>query len=271
MILILVSMGLTIIFGQMNVFNLAHGEFYMLGAYAAVIVGLLGLPAWVGLLFAPIFVGAIGMVVEGLLIRPLYKRPLDTLLVTWGLSMVLKQVVQLIFGASHRNVDRLFTGSMNILGTVYPIYRVFLIVITLILLVVIYLIFFKTPLGLQMRMVTQNREQASAMGINSASVDRWTFAIGSALAGIAGAIMTPLMYISPSMGQAYLTNAFIVVIIGGISDLLGVIGGGLIIGFSNTLIDYIIKYPFVTNIVVLLLAIVVIRIKPKGIFTRTRD
>lgn len=264
-------MGLSIIFGQMNVFNLAHGEFYMLGSYATVIISLLKLPPWVGILFAPIFVGCIGMLVERIVIRPLYKRPFDTLLVTWGLSMVLKQVVQLIFGASHRDVKALFRGSMQIFGADYPIYRLFIILSTLILLIVVYFLYFKTSLGLQMRMVTQNREQANAMGVNASSIDRWSFAIGAALAGIAGAIMTPLMFVNPSMGEAYLTNAFIVVIIGGVSSLLGVIGGGLIIGYSNTLIDYVIKHPFITNIVVLVLAIIVIRIKPKGVFTKTES
>ncbi len=270
MILILVSMGLAIIFGQMNVFNLAHGEFFMLGSYGAVIIGMLGLPPVVGLLFAPVFVGAIGMVIEKFIIKPLYRRPLDTLLVTWGLSMVLTQLVQLIFGAQHRNVDALFTGSMSIFGTEYPIYRVFIILVTVALLIIIYLIFFKTSLGLKIRMVTQNRGQASAMGINTASVDRWTFAIGSALAGIAGAIMTPLMYINPTMGGSYLTNAFIVVIVGGVSSLIGIIGGGTVIGFSNSLIDFVIKNAFVTNIIVLLLAIVIIRIKPNGVFSRNK-
>ena len=113
MILILVSLGLGIIFGQMNVFNLAHGEFFMLGAYAAVMVSTLGLPPVLGILFAPVFVGLIGMLVERVLIKPLYSRPMDTLLVTWGLSIVLKQVIQLLFGAGHKNVDALFVGSMN--------------------------------------------------------------------------------------------------------------------------------------------------------------
>ncbi|HIY54266.1 MAG TPA: urea ABC transporter permease subunit UrtB [Candidatus Agathobaculum merdavium] len=268
MILILVSLGLGIIFGQMNVFNLAHGEFFMLGAYAAVITGLMGLPPIAGLIFAPLFVGLIGIVVERLLIRPLYARPMDTLLVTWGLSMVLKQLIQLIFGAGHRNADALFTGSMNIFGTEYPIYRIFIIVITLALLGIVFFLYFRTSFGLKMRMVIQNRQQAMAMGINTVSVDRMTFALGSALAGIAGAIMTPLMFISPEMGASYLTNSFIVVIIGGVSSLIGLVGGGMTYGIAKTIIDFVIANSFLTNIIVLLLAIVIIRLKPNGIFTR---
>ncbi|MHB8277004.1 MAG: urea ABC transporter permease subunit UrtB [Candidatus Humimicrobiaceae bacterium] len=271
MILILVSIGLGIIFGQMNVFNLAHGEFFMLGSYAAVIVGTLNLPPLVGILFAPIFVGAIGILVEKILIKPLYSRPMDTLLTTWGLSIVFKQVVQLIFGAKNRNVNALFTGTMNVFGVQYPIYRIFIIVVTLILLGLVFFIFFKTSFGLKMRMVIQNREQASAMGINTASVDRWTFALGSALAGIAGAIMTPLMFINPELGSAYLTNSFIVVIIGGVSSLFGLAAGGAIIGLSKSLIDFVIKNSFLTNIIVLLFAIVVIRLKPNGLFSRNRN
>lgn len=268
MILILVSLGLGIIFGQMNVINLAHGEFFMLGAYAAVMASALGLSPILGILFAPIFVGIIGMLVERAMIKPLYSRPMDTLLVTWGLSIVLKQVIQLLFGAGHKNVDALFVGSMNIFGEKYPIYRMFIIVITIVLLGLVFFIYYKTSFGLKMRMVIQNRSQAMAMGINTASVDRWTFALGSALAGIAGAIMTPLMFISPEMGASYLTNSFIVVIIGGVSSLIGLAGGGMVIGFSRSFIDFIIANSFWTNIIVLLLAIVVIRFKPNGIFSR---
>lgn len=268
MILILVSLGLGIIFGQMNVFNLAHGEFFMLGAYAAVIASLLGLPPVMGLVIAPVFVGVIGVLVERILIRPLYERPMDTLLVTWGLSMVLKQGVQLIFGAGHRNVDALFTGAMRVFGTEYPVYRMFIIAATLVLLAIVFFLYYKTSFGLKMRMVIQNRQQAMAMGINTVSVDRMTFALGSALAGIAGAIMTPLMFISPEMGGSYLTNSFIVVIIGGVGSLVGLVGGGAVYGVSKVLIDFVIANSFLTNIIVLLLAIVLIRLKPNGIFAR---
>ena len=240
----------------------------MLGAYAAVMTSLMGLPPVAGLLFAPLFVGIIGIIVERFLIRPLYARPMDTLLVTWGLSMVLKQLIQLIFGAGHRNVDALFTGSMNILGTDYPTYRIFIILITLTLLGIVFFLYFRTSFGLKMRMIIQNRQQAMAMGINTVSVDRMTFALGSALAGIAGAIMTPLMFISPEMGAPYLTNSFIVVIIGGVSSLIGLVGGGMVYGVAKTMIDFVIANCFLTNIIVLLLAIVIIRLKPNGIFSR---
>jgi urea transport system permease protein len=268
MILILVSMGLGIIFGQMNVLNLAHGEFFMLGAYAAVMVDSLGLNPVFGLIFAPIFVGAIGLVVEKLLIKPLYSRPMDTLLITWGLSMILKQVIQLIFGAGHRNTTALFTGAMNVFGVDYPIYRIFIIILTVALLAVVIFLFYKTSFGLKMRMVIQNRGQAMAMGINTASVDRWTFAMGCALAGVAGAVMTPLLYINPEMGSSYLTSSFIVVIIGGVSSLIGMIGGGAVYSVANTVIDFVIENTFLTSIIVLVLAIIVIRLKPNGIFSR---
>lgn len=268
MILVLVSMGLGIIFGQMNVFNLAHGEFFMLGAYGAVMMNSLGLPPIFGILFAPIFVGAIGMVIERIIIKPLYTKPMDTLLVTWGLALALKQIVQLFFGAAYKNVDALLTGSVSVFNQPYPKYRLFIIFVTLFLLALILLLFYKTSFGLKMRMITQNRLQASAMGINTGSVDRWTFALGSALAGIAGAIMTPLMSVSPEMGASYLTNSFIVVIVGGASELMGLIFGGLAIGVGRTFIDSTIKNSFLTTIIVLLLAIVIIRFKPNGLFSK---
>ena len=268
MILILVSLGLGIIFGQMGIFNLAHGEFFMLGAYAAVITATLGLPPLAGIIFAPIFVGLIGLAVEAVMIRPMHTRPLDTLLATWGLSMVLRQVVRLLFGAQHRSVDALFTGSMRVFGVNYPIYRMFIIAITLALVAVILIIFFKTSFGLKMRMVMQNRTQARAMGINTAAVDMWTFSMGSALAGIAGAIMTPLISINAEMGTSYLADSFIVVIVGGVNSLIGLVGGGAVIGVSRNVIDFIIRDSFMTQVIVLLFAIVMIRIKPRGIFSR---
>ncbi len=268
MILMLVAIGLAIIFGQMKVLNLAHGEFFMLGAYAAVFASILNLPPVAGILLAPVLVGAFGILVERTMIRPLYHRPLDTLLVTWGLAIVLRQLVQLSFGAVHRNVEPVVSGTVSILGVNYPVYRIFIIGVTVVLLVMVYLLFYKTSFGLRMRMVIQNREQASAMGINTASLDRWTFAVGSALCGIAGAIVTPIMFINPFMGTLYLTNSFIIVIIGGVEKILGIIGGGLVIGASRSIIDYFIKDTFFTQIIVLFLAIVVIRLKPGGLFSR---
>jgi urea transport system permease protein len=266
MILILISLGLVIIFGLMNVINLAHGEFFMLGAYTAVAVHFLGLPPWAGIIAAPVTVGLFGVFIERILIRPLYTRPLETLLATWGLSIAIRQVIQIIFGAGHREVPALVTGSFELLGISYPIYRFFIIAITAIILLVIFYVYFRTDFGLRIRMVIQNREMTSALGINVHATDRWAFALGSGLAGISGAVMTPLTYINPEMGLPYLGKAFIVVIIGGASTLFGVLGGGTVIGGAEAIIDFFLKKPFVAQILVLMLAILVVRIKPKGLF-----
>lgn len=270
MILVLASLGLGIIYGQMNVLNLAHGEFIMLGAYAAVIADILNLPPIAGIIFAPIFAATIGIIVERSLIKPLYARPIDTLLVTWGLSIVLKQLIQLIFGAKQRSVDALITGNLSIFGTKYPTYRVFIIAITIVLVALVFFIFFKTSLGLKMRMVIQNRDQASAMGVNVGAVDMFAFALGSGLAGIAGAIMTPLTFINPQVGMPYLANSFIVVIVGGVSSLPGLAASGTVVGIMKNVIDFFARNVFLTNIIVLLLAILIIRIRPHGLFYRER-
>jgi urea transport system permease protein len=266
MILILISLGLVIIFGLMNVINLAHGELVMLGAYSAVTAHLLGLPPWLGIVSAPVTVGIIGIFIERILIRPLYMRPLETLLATWGLSIVLRQVVQIIFGAGHREVPALITGSYQFFGISYPIYRLFIISVTAAILIVIFYIYFRTDFGLRIRMVIQNREMTSALGVNTQATDRWAFALGAALAGISGAVMTPLTYINPEMGLPYLGKAFIVVIIGGISSLYGVIGGGAVIGGSESIIDFFLQKPFIAQILVLTLSVIVVRLKPKGLF-----
>lgn len=266
MILVLISLGLVIIFGLLNVINLAHGELFMLGAYTALSMNLWGLKPWVGILAAPIAVGIVGIILERSIIRPLYKRPLETLLGTWGISIVLRQIVQIVYGAGHREVPALFTGSFGFFGISYPVYRLFIMGITTLILGAVFYLYFRTSFGLRIRMVIQDREMSAALGINTHTTDRWAFALGAGLAGLAGAIMTPLTYINPEMGLPYLGKAFIVVIIGGTSSLLGVLGGGAIIGGSEAIIDFFLEKPFVAQILVLMLAIVVVRIRPKGLF-----
>lgn len=267
MILVLIALGLAIIFGLMGVINLAHSELFMLGAYTIVAVNQYIMPNfWLGLILAPLIVGLIGLIMEKSVIKYLYKRPLDTLLVTWGISIVLRQLVKMILGAGHRNVIPPMSGVVSFLpGVNYPIYRLFIIGITIFILVAVFYAFMKTKLGLQCRAVIANRQMASALGINTYMCDSIVFSIGAGLAGLAGAVMSPIITVNPEMGLVFIAKSFFVVILGGLGNILGVVGGSLVIGFAESAISYL-HSSIVAHITVLLLAIIVIRFRPRGLF-----
>lgn len=263
-ILILVSLGLAVIFGMLGIVNLAHGELFMLGAYTVATLHMLGISPWWGLVLAPIVVGAIGMLIERTIIRRLYQRPLDTLLATWGVSIVLRQIVRLIYGSGHPGSSSLIVGSTRILDADYPTYRLFVIAVTAAITLLTLVLYFKTRFGLKIRLVISNRQMARALGIDTRSTDLWAFGIASALVGFAGAMMSPLVTIDPDMGLTLLSRAFMVVIVGGIGGLYGVIAGGLLIGSGEAAASYFLR-PVVAQILVVMLAIVVIRVRPRGI------
>lgn len=263
-ILILVSLGLAIIFGMLGIVNLAHGEFFMLGAYCMATMAMLGIPIWFGLLIAPIVVGAFGMAVERSIIRRLYKRPLDTLLATWGLSIIIRQVVRLIYGPGQMMSQSLVTGATEILGVHYPTYRLLIILVTAVIVLLTFLLYFRSTFGLRIRLVITNRAMAGALGINVHRTDMWAFGIASALVGFAGAIMSPLIVINTEMGLEYLSKAFVVVIVGGIGHLWGVIAGGATIGGTEAAIAFFTR-PVVAQALVVLIALLVIRLRPQGI------
>jgi branched-chain amino acid transport system permease protein/urea transport system permease protein len=229
MIIMLGAVGLSIIFGLMGVINMAHGEFFMLGAYFALTFQKMGLSLWTGFIVAPFLVGGVGLIIEYAVIRWFYTRPLVTLPATWGISIMIKQIAKLIFGVGNQNIINPMAGSLVVLGFRYPKFRVFLILVTAFVMVFLFILFKRTTFGLKCRAIMQNREMASACGINVLRIDQWRFALGAALAGFAGAIMTPLITINPLMGETFLAQSFLAVILGGVGNLFGVIGGALAI------------------------------------------
>lgn len=263
-ILILVSLGLAVIFGMLGIINLAHGEFFMLGAYSVATAVAWGVSPWWGIVGAPVVVGAIGMVAERSIIRPLYRRPLDTLLATWGLSIVIRQVIRLIYGSGQMMAESVIVGSTRLFGTSYPTYRLFIIILTAAIVAICFYLYFRSDFGLRIRMVIANRSMAGALGVNTHATDMWAFGIAAAMVGFAGAIMSPLVVINPEMGLEYLSRAFIVVIIGGIGHLYGVIAGGAAIGGAEAALSYYLR-PVVAQILVVVLAVIVIRVRPQGI------
>ncbi len=191
-ILMLVGLGLAIIFGLMNVINLAHGEFVTIGAYTLALVQSLGGNYWLALALAPLVGGAAGLIVERLIVRHLYTRPLATILATWGLSLVIRQTLQLTFGAAPQRVDIPISELVSILGHPYPGYRLMLISVAFCLVAGCYAVFRWTRFGLDLRTVIQNRDMADALGINTARVYAIAFAAGAGLAAIAGVLIAPI-------------------------------------------------------------------------------
>lgn len=264
LVIALVAMGLVIIFGLMNVINMAHGELFLLGAYTLVTVEQAGGGFWIGLALAPIVVGFAGLVIEELVIRHVYHRFIDTILATWGLSIAIKQAVVVVFGPASYTVATPLPYAIEIMGLDYPVYRLFIMAVALAVIFGTFWLFFRTRFGLTARGVIANRTMAASLGINTRRLDRATFAFGAALAGLAGAVMAPIMSVDPQMGLGFLVPAFLSILVGGAGHLAGTLVGASVIGGTDTLAANIWS-PVIAQIIVFTMAIVVIRLFPRGI------
>jgi branched-chain amino acid transport system permease protein/urea transport system permease protein len=262
--LLLVTLGLVIIFGLMNVINMAHGEMFLLGAYTVFAVQQAGGGFWLGLLAAPMVLGLFGLVVEELVIRHVYHRFMDTILATWGLSIAIKQAVIVAFGPTAQQVFNPLPATVTVLGAAYPAYRLFIMAVAVGATVGTFLLFYRTRLGLAARGVIANRMMAASLGIDTRRMDRATFAFGAALAGLAGAVMSPLMSVDPQMGVGFLIPAFLSILVGGAGSLLGALLGTSLIAGSSTIVAGV-WTQIIAEIVVFSLAIVVIRMFPQGL------
>lgn len=265
--LLLVTLGLVVIFGLMNVINMAHGEFFLIGAYCVIGTQAWGMPFWVSLLVAPALLAIIGLIVEELVIRHVYHRFIDTILATWGLSIALKQCVIVLFGPTSQSVSNPLPDPTTVFGVVYPSYRLLIMAISLTLAIAIFLLVYRTTLGLAVRAVIANRAMAGSLGINTRLMDRATFAFGAALAGFAGAVMAPVMSVDPQMGVGFLIPAFLSILVGGTSTLLGAVLGTGIIGTATTTVAAV-WTQVIAQVVVFSLAIVIIRLFPEGLTGR---
>ncbi|MCT7667463.1 branched-chain amino acid ABC transporter permease [Shinella kummerowiae] len=263
-ILLVVSMGLAIIFGLMNVINLAHGEFITIGAFTLVAVQAAGGSFWLALLVAPVVGYAIGLALEKILIARVYKNPLHAILVTWGLSLIIQQVLVLVFGASPQRVSGPFAGAVDILGVSYPLYRLFLIGFALAVFATTIVLFRKTRFGLDLRASIQSSEMASVMGVNADKINARAFALGAALASLAGVLLAPMTAVTAYMGINYLARSFFVVLVGGAGSVGGVAAGSAIIGGLETALSYQVPTT-VAQALVLVLAIIILRFRPTGI------
>ena len=265
--LALASAGLAVVFGMMRVINLAHGEFVMLGGYTTLACVQAGVNVYVAILIiAPIVVGVIGLVIERLIIRHLYGRMIDTMLATWGLSLLLVGIVTLIFGSSAVGVPTPIPGYT--LGA-YQMggYNLFIIALAVVVMAGMWAVLRHTRLGLVARGAMQNPEVASALGYDPKKVYMTTFAVGAALAGLAGGALAPLTGLLPSSGGAYIAQTFITVITGGAAVLSGTLSSAAMFGFVNQVVSFA-STPVIGEIAMLALAIVLLRLMPQGITGR---
>ena len=275
-VLLIAAIGLAITFGVMGVINMAHGEMVMLGAYATFIVqefcrsyapGLFDYSLAFAIPLAFLIAGGVGVAIERGVIRHLYGRPLETLLATWGISLILQQAVRTAFGPTNREVGtpQFMSGAMEIGGLVITWNRLYIVIFAALIFVGLMLALRYTPLGLHMRAVTQNRRMASSMGIRTGRVDALTFGLGSGIAGLAGVALSQIDNVSPNLGQSYIIDSFLVVVFGGVGNLWGTLVGALSIGMANKLLE-----PYagaVLGKIILLVAIIFfIQKRPRGLF-----
>jgi len=263
--LALISLGLAIIFGMMRVINLAHGEFLMLGGYTVVVSTNAGVNIWVAMLIlAPLVVGIFGIIVERVMIRYLYGRMVDTLLATWGLSLLIIGVVTSVFGASTGTTISPPLGVITIGDYTSSGYELFLIGITIALLIGVYAILKLTTLGLVARGTMQNAEMAEALGVSTSRVYMLTFGLGAAVSGLAGGLLAPITGVLPTIGSVYIAKAFITVISGGMAILAGTTSASILLGGINGIAAFL-TGPTIGEVALLLTAIILLRLMPRGI------
>jgi urea transport system permease protein len=262
--LVLISVGLAIIFGMMRVINLAHGEFLMLGGYAAIVATNHGVNIWIAMLvMAPLVVGVIGVIAERLIIRVLYGRMIDTLLATWGLSLFFIGIVTTVFGNTVAGIGAPL-GSVAIGRYTISLYRLVLVGIAAAILAVIFVVLRRTRLGLIARGTMENPNMAAALGVSPPRVYATTFGAGAALTGLAGGLLAPISGVLPTVGAAYVAKAFITVISGGTAILAGTATASSLFGSVNQLLTYF-TTPVIGEAGLLAAAILLLRVLPHGI------
>jgi urea ABC transporter permease protein UrtB len=266
--LAVLALGLAVIFGLLGVLNIAHGEFIMIGAYCAYLVQSWKWPYLLALPLALAICGVVGWAVEWIMIRPLYRRPFDTLVATWGLSLLLRKIAEGIFGLGFRSVAIPLPGTVDFLGTEYPIYRLVLIGISLAVVAGLVVWYGNSRTGSRIRAMVSNPELAQAQGLSVRQLAAGTFVAGTCLAGLGGVMIAPLAPVQPFMGLDYVLRAFFVLIIGGLGSALGLFSGAAVIGGFDSVIS---AATTTTDgyFAVLVLAILFLWLRPRGIVARS--
>ena len=263
--LAVVALGLAVTFGMLGVLNLAHGEFIMMGAFSALVVDRAGLPFLLAVPLALVVCGGVGLVVEVLLIRPLYRRPFDTLVATWGLSLLLRKLAEAGFGLGYNNVSVPLAGTTAFLGTDYPTYRLVLIGVGVVILGGLFAWYATSRTGLRIRAMVGNPDLARALGMPVKRLATTTFVAGSCLAGIAGVMVAPLVPVHPYLGLDYVIRSFFVLVVGGLGSAFGIVAGTGVIGGLDSVVSALFGSTQ-AYFTVLVVAIAFLWLKPRGLF-----
>ncbi|KWH21828.1 branched-chain amino acid ABC transporter permease [Burkholderia cepacia] len=265
-ILALVALGLAIVFGLMDIVNLAHAEWVTIGAFTLAVAQSLGGPHafWLALFAAPAVGALLGWCLERLVIRLLYDRPLDTLLATYAISLIVQKALELIFGTHPMLVYAPLSGTLPVPGGSYPAYRLLVIGLAVAVTAGCWLLFAYTRFGTQLRAVIQHPAMAEAVGIDTRRLNRLAFCGGAALASLAGVLVAPMISVESHLGVAYLAKAFFVIVLGGIGSIAGSLLGSAFVGTVETLLSYRVD-PSLASAIVLILSIVLIRFRPQGL------
>jgi len=276
-ILLLAALGLSLTFGQMGVINMAHGEFIMAGSYTAYVVQQVISNATgsliISLLVGFVVGGLMGVVLEVVLVSRMYHRPLDTLLVTFGVGLILQQLARDIFGAPAVNVSApsWLSGGVDIFGAVVPKTRIFILVLAIAAVIALSVALKQSSMGRRIRAVVQNRDLAETSGISSRRTDITTFFLGSGLAGVAGVALTLIGSTSPTIGQSYLIDAFLVVVVGGLGQMKGAVIAAFDLGILNSFIEYS-TTASIAKVIVFVIIVVFLQVRPQGLFAvKTRS
>lgn len=260
-VFILIAVGLHFTFGLLNVVNLVHGELIMVGAYTALQIQKMTGSVVAGIVVAPFLAAFLGVVMERGILRFLYERPLDSLLATFGLAVIIRQLVQLVFSPNPQTVNDPIGGSFVLGGFNIPWWRLVIVLMTVVVVLLVSRVMTTTSFGLNARATVANPGLAETIGINTGLVRAGLFAIGSAIAGLAGALLAPISTLNPQFGLLFLVNSFLVVIVGGKGSLRGLIAAGVVLGGSLAVLQFMISTVF-AQIIVLLIAIVGVRMRP---------
>jgi branched-chain amino acid transport system permease protein len=267
---VLVALGLTIIFGLLDVINMAHGEFYAVGAYLGLALGAAGISFWLLLIIVPLIMVPVGFVVERGLIQRVFNMPdrhVTTLLLTFGLGLVLEEGLKVVFGSNTQRPPTPIPGAVELMGVILPTYRLFLIVIGFVIIVAVAIGINKTRLGALVRAAAFDRNMAASLGVPVERVFAGTFAFGVALAGLAGVLLAPIYSIFPTMGRDFIFLAFTVVIVGGMGSIPGAVVAGLLISQIQALSSLIVS-PVWSDPIVFSIMVLVLVIRPQGLFGR---
>ena len=268
-IIVLVVLGLGVIASMMGIFNFAHGEFVLLGAYTTYLFYSQGLPVWMGMLAAPFVLAVIGLVLERLIIRRFYALPIVAMLGTYALGIIIRETVRMLIGGLYLSIPAPLVASIDVAGVHLAEWRIAIVVITIVVMTGSYLLLTRTSFGLRMRAALENPSLARASGISTQRIYALSFAFGAALAGLAGAMVVPIFSLSADLGLRFLIQGFLAVMLGGVGTFEGPVAGAGIVGVMSAALPWAIS-PVLADVLVFVIAIVIVRFRPQGLLSRGR-